>query len=256
LQPLLVARAKILIKQVFRRAGLDVFRLSGSPKETLLGLRGLPVGTVIDVGANKGQFARYIAGIFPNANICSFEPLPEAFAELKKWAESENGRVKAFNLALGESEGSVDLYRHLDHSPSSSLLRSTAAFEVLYPIIRRQEAVSVEVATLDRMVAKGSIALRPEIFIKLDVQGYEHQVIRGGIDTFKSAVACLVEVNVDSLYENQARFQDLVGTLAELGYRYVGNLEQTYARDGHVIFLDAVFSRKITSNNGSAAAKR
>lgn len=51
---------KQVIKQVFNRLGVDIIPLNRQPTQTVLGLRSLPIRTIIDVGANKGQFARYI----------------------------------------------------------------------------------------------------------------------------------------------------------------------------------------------------
>ena len=60
----------------------------------------------------------------------------------------------------------------------------------------------------------------------------------------RKARACILEINLDRLYEDQADFQDLVNLLHSIGYRYIGNLDQTYAEDGHVIFIDSVFIRR------------
>ena len=103
--------------------------------------------------------------------------------------------------------------------------------------------VSVTLTTLDRVLSDLSVSLLPDILIKLDVQGFEDRVIRGGQETFRKAKACILEIGVDRLYDKQATFKDLVLLLDGLGYRYVGNLNQVFAADGHVIYVDAVFSR-------------
>ena len=114
---------KKLIKKAFNQIGLDIIK--STPKKSLLGLRNFPIRTIIDVGANKGQFARMILKYFPRANIYCFEPLPGPFKKLSKWAESQNSMVKVFNMALGDSEGDVEMLNHLEFSPSSSLLGTT-----------------------------------------------------------------------------------------------------------------------------------
>lgn len=73
---------KKMIKKVFNTVGLDIVRLSKNPQNSLLGLRNSSIRTIIDVGANTGQFARYISAIFPDANLYCFEPLSEPFKEL------------------------------------------------------------------------------------------------------------------------------------------------------------------------------
>jgi len=101
----------------------------------------------------------------------------------------------------------------------------------------------VKLTTLDKVVKDSSLNLQPEILIKLDVQGYEDRVLRGGWQTFEKARACILEVSLDPLYEKQATFKGLLLLLESLGYRYAGNLEQNYASDGHVVFVDVVFSK-------------
>ncbi|MCL0040931.1 FkbM family methyltransferase [Thermodesulfovibrionales bacterium] len=233
--------SKQTVKKIFNSIGLDIIRLSKSPAHSLLGLRNLPIKTIIDVGANTGQFARTISKVFPKADIYCFEPLSNPFKELNKWAESQNGRVKVFNMALGDSEGTAEMLSHLEHSPSSSLLGTTEICERLYPFTKKQTSIPVQLTTLDNWVKRLPHSLTPEILIKLDVQGYEDRVIRGGQEIFKIAKACILEVNLDNLYEKQPTFKDIALLLNKYGYSYAGNLDQAYADDGHVIFIDAVF---------------
>jgi len=234
---------KELIKKTFNRIGLDITRISKDPKHTLLGLCQLPIRSVIDVGANRGQFARAISKVFPDADIYCFEPLPVPFKELNKWAESQNKKVKIFNIALGDTEGTVEMLSHLEHTFSSSLLRTTEICERLYPFTKKQTTISVNLSTLDKVMDNLSEPLVPDILIKLDVQGYEDRVIRRGVETFRKARACLLEVNLDKLYENQTTFKDIFFLLYDIGFHYAGNLEQVYTDDGHVIFIDAVFTK-------------
>jgi FkbM family methyltransferase len=202
---------------------------------------------VLDVGANAGQFARYVTALLPQARVFCFEPLPGPFEQLRNWADSHgmNGsRVIAINTALGDSEGEIEIFHHVEHTPSSSLLRSTSLTAGLYPQTRKQRSEIVSLRSLDKLVEDSSIQLVPDILIKMDVQGYEDRVLRGGAKVFASARACLLEINLDLLYEQQASFKELVLLLDGHGLRYRGNFHQTYGRDGHVIFVDAVFTRE------------
>jgi len=179
---------------------------------------------------------------FPDAHIYCFEPLAKPFARLKKWAASQGNKVTAFNLALGDSEGNIKMFNHLKHSPSSSILPSTKVSTKLYPFTEKQSFVSVELKKLDEVIANLLEPLSPDILIKLDVQGYEDRVIKGGIETFRKAKACILEVNLDLLYEEQPSFKEIFLLLDKLGYHYVGNLEQAFSeKDGHIISIDAVF---------------
>jgi len=151
--------------------------------------------------------------------------------------------VSAHNVALGEQEGEAEMFQHTDHSPSSSLLHSSRTSHSLYPFTKREALIKVHMAQLDKFLDESGIALHPGILIKLDVQGYEDRVIRGAQRTFASAKACISEVNFDNLFEGQCSFKDVWILLDRLGYRYSGNLNQTCADDGHMVFADAMFVR-------------
>jgi len=133
------------------------------------------------------------------------------------------------------------MFLHTTHSPSSSLLQSTEICSELYPQTQAQKPVTIKLTTLDNVL--GEVALQPDILIKLDTQGYEKQVIAGGVETFRRAAACIIEANLFQLYENQPTFAELVSLLDQLGFHYAGNLDQTYDRQGRVVYIDAVFVR-------------
>lgn len=232
-----------LIKTGLHRTGFDLVRIKNNPNQTLLGLKTRPIRTIIDVGANTGQFAQMISRFFPNAALHCFEPLPGPFAQLEKWAKSQHGRVVVYNLAIGDCDIETEMYLHKNHTPSSSFLPTTRLNEQYYPFTKEQNRIMVMQKKLDTALEKAQASFASEVLIKLDVQGYENRVITGGNKVFSEASACIVEVCLDRLYEDQARFPELLMMLSNFGYRYVGNLNQAYAADGHVVYLDAIFIR-------------
>lgn len=237
----MTARVKRGVRAAMNRLGLDLVPVRSSPTLTLCGLRTLPIRTVIDVGANIGQFAQMALRRFPMARVIAFEPVPEAFQSLVKLSKTYKGRFLAFNVALGDFEGFTEMYVHLRHSMSSSLLPTTDRAVELYPFKAEQVRIPIRMSTLDTELDRISAALHPEMLVKLDVQGFEDRVIRGGVRTFERAVGCIIEVSLEELYEGQASFMGLVQLLHELGFRYGGNMEQFYGPMGQVVFLDAVF---------------
>ena len=168
--------------------------------------------------------------------------MPEAFKELEDWAVGHD-KVILFKVALGSSQGTAELYYHCDQSPSSSLLPTTTGCESTFSFTAKQKKVGVRVDSLDNIFNKGELDDAENILIKIDVQGYEDRVIKGGLGVLKKARACILEVSLDQLYEGQANMKDLTMMLYDLGYHYAGNLNQSYGQDGRCIFLDAVFVR-------------
>lgn len=230
--------------RVLNACGLEMMRLRNTPKYSLLGLTQLPVQTVIDIGANRGYFARHLQKFFPHATFHCFEPLHEPFAELKRWSDAQPaGKVSAYNVALGEQTGSAVMFAHTNHDPSSSLLPSTRISDTLYPFTAAQHQVEIAVTSLDAALAPVP-SPEPDVLIKLDVQGYEKRVILGGQETFRKARACIIEINLFELYQGQPSFSELVTMLRELGYQYAGNLDQLYDKQGRVVYIDALFLKE------------
>lgn len=233
---------KTAFKKISNSIGLEISLKRKSPLFSLLGLRNAPIKTVIDIGANRGQFAKYISHIFPSAKIFCFEPLPGPYAELGKWAKNQKGRVSTINAALGQKNGEIKMILHEDHSPSSSILQTTELSEILFPQTKNQREIQVQQRRLDDIFLENE--LERDVLIKMDVQGYEDRVIIGGNSVFSLGYACITEISLDMLYQGQATFFNLCNQLFDLGYIYRGNIEQGYGSDGHCISLDALFVKQ------------
>lgn len=229
------------IRRFVNALGFDVLRLSQSPQRTMLGLRSRNIRSIVDCGANEGQFARAMSEVFPKAKIYCFEPLKSPFEKLLAWSKTQDGRVTCFNLALGDVEGEVDMHCHDGHTPSSSLLVATAHCHELYPQTSTESTSKVQLRRLDHALADYLDNMPREIMLKLDVQGFEDRVLRGAMNLLAESSVCVLEVSLDPLYEEQANFFELHRLLKGAGYRYAGNLDQVCAEDGRVVYLDAVF---------------
>ena len=229
------------VKMMVARLGYHLERNSENPEHTWIGLKTLPIRTIIDVGANEGQFAQRSLRQFPGAHIVCFEPLPGPSAVLSRWAQGQP-RVTVYTCALGEQDAEAEMFVHSDHTPSSSFLKSTALSSQLYPFTSRQAKMIVPVKRLDDVLAEGA-PLQTDILVKMDVQGFEGRVIRGGTNVLRRAKACIVEISLDTLYDGQSTFKEIFSELDALSFRYAGNLSQAYSADAHVVYLDAVFLR-------------
>jgi FkbM family methyltransferase len=212
------------------------FMISGLNKQ------GIKPGTVLDVGANAGQFAIACAKLYPNVRIHSFEPVPECFEELQKNI-SGFGKVVVYPLALGESEGEIS-FRINAHSQSSSALPLARAHRETFPEARETRKITAEVSTLDRVFA--DVELRRPVLLKLDVQGYEVQVLRGGVETLRRVDYVVLEASFKPMYEGEPLFMDVVRWMEGRGFRFerpVGWLAAP--RSGEILQLDALFVRAV-----------
>lgn len=208
-------------------------------------LAGHSFDRILDIGANEGQFATLARQIWPTARIDSFEPLPDVYAKLVE-RHAQDHAVHAHRLALGRSPGTVRM-RQSDFSPSSSILPMAELHAREWPESRGHCLVDVPVVCLDDWARDQTDAFGP-LLIKIDVQGYELEVIEGGIDTLKVADWLVVEVSFYELYAGQPLFAQVHARLEEIGFTYRGNIEQYASKAGdRVLFADALFENSSKS---------
>jgi len=200
------------------------------------------IRTVIDVGANTGQFARLIHRICPAAKVLSFEPLPDCRTELEATLAQIPGS-KSFPIALGDTTGTVPMHQSA-FSPCSSLLNGTPQLGDDYPDAAIVNPIIVSLERLDDVLTGETLA--PGLLVKLDVQGYEIPVIRGALQTLGRAAVVVVEVCFfRKLYQGQPLFDDIYQLLRGLGFTYMGCPEQYPQKsDGRIVEADAVFERQ------------
>jgi len=235
------ASALRLLKELLRGAGLEVSRVS-SPflrLERLEWLRRHDIRTVIDIGANAGQFAALVRNALPDASIYSFEPIADVHAELVKNMRAD-AKFTAFPFGLGEQDEERAINRN-EFTPSSSLLPMNSLHQETFPFAVASRKETVSVRRLDDL--RDRMRLEPNVLIKIDVQGYEDRVIRGGLQTFREAAVVLMEVGIEPLYEGQWLFAEMHDALRDLGFDFKGIYGQLLAGDGAPLQADVIFVR-------------
>lgn len=231
-----VRKARSIIRKI---TGFDIHRYKPA-KDLTSWLQALGIRTVFDIGANTGQFAAEIRNILPGAMIYSFEPLKDCFLELRE-RESKDTRFKAFNLAIGDKEGTLEIHKSA-YAPSSSILPMTELHKESFPHSRGSVPETISIKKLDDAVK--SISIESELLIKADVQGYEDKVILGGRETFLKAKAVIIETSFVPLYEGQPLFDDIYGSLKTLGFSYRGSINHKSGANGERLFEDSLFVRE------------
>lgn len=175
------------------------------------------VRTVIDIGANEGQFAEAAFASGFSGQIISFEPLQEQNQNIALSAKNYSGRWKiAPPCALGNKNGVVDFHAAHGHA-ASSVLPPNAALTSLGDQYGTQEKVSVRMARLDDVMATDYPGAK-YIFVKIDVQGYELDVLRGGAETLDEAIGVMLELSLRPLYEGQALADEIHQHLISKGF--------------------------------------
>lgn len=176
--------------------------------------------SLIDVGANKGQFSTAVRGLFPEAVIHAFEPLPDAADRFAALFETDD-RATLHRAALGAKETSATFYV-TNRNDSSSFLKPDSS-HVETSGVRTTREISVPVARMDRFLDPCTLP-RP-ILMKIDVQGYELEVLRG-IDRLDCIDYLYVELSFVELYKGQALYEDIRAYLAQQGMVLRGMFNQ------------------------------
>ena len=199
------------------------------------------IKTVVDIGANEGQFATEFTAIFPSAKLHSFEPLNAPFNLLKN-RFANNNNVTVYNFALGEKE-EVLVMNLNEFTPSSSFLRMNESHTESFTYAVNTTQCNIQVKRLDDIAA--SLNLTEPFLVKIDVQGFEDKVLTGGLETIKKASIIIVEVSFKELYENQPLFDKIYQTVTKLGFNYSGNFEQLLSpATNEILQADALFIKK------------
>ncbi len=227
-----------LLRQIGARSFLSLGLQVHRRRNPLRSVVGPHVKTVLDIGANIGQFAQHIRRICPDAFIYSFEPLPAVFEKLKFAARADE-RMCPLNLCLGDSHGLAEFFQN-EFSASSSVLPITEHSGKVFPYIARTSKVEVPMTTLDKWAA--SRHFTPELLVKLDVQGFEDRVIKGGECTLRAAKYVICEVSFIPLYKGQPLFHDIYSHLKALGFSLAGFLDNIYEpTTDRIVQSDALF---------------
>ena len=203
-------------------------------------LKGMNIRTVLDIGANTGQFASQFHRLLPDARLYSFEPLEDCYNALLK----RMGRVskfQAFNFALGDKNGQAQICRN-DYTPSSSLLSMDELHKRAFPFTEHATTQEIEIRRLDDILDELDIV--ENVLVKIDVQGTEDKVIMGGEQLLSRASVLIVETSFKPLYKDQPLFDGIYDLLRERGFEYAGS-EHTIRNpnDGSILQCDSVFCK-------------
>ena len=197
--------------------------------------------TIIDGGANIGQFARAAGEAFPESKVISFEPLPNVAEKFRENLLNLSNRVQIFQTALGRKEGYILFHRN-SHSHSSSVLELHKNHLKAFPDAQTISTLKVSVTTLDKALQKEQLP-RP-ILLKLDLQGYELEALHGAIKTLKIVDAILLETSSKPMYKGEPSFKKIETFLNKKGFRFSQNLDFLEDSRGKVLQTDVLFLKK------------
>jgi FkbM family methyltransferase len=202
---------RLLRRTGFEVCGYNYLRIHELRKGRLLRDKG--VSLVFDVGANVGQFGKRLRALGYGGRIVSFEPIREVYSVLQTCAAAD-ARWETVNVALGERDGEAE-FNVAEISEVSSFLTATGASTT-----QGWTRTTRQTVKLRRLDSLSPEYIKPgdRIYLKLDTQGYEREVLLGAGATLARVVALELEVSTIPLYKDEWLMPEMMYALGQRGF--------------------------------------
>lgn len=236
---------KRAIKQLARSIGLEVSRYDPTASravqlETLLRLH--HINLVFDIGANVGQYARFLRQAGYKGKVVSFEPLATAHTVLCIANKFDADWEIAPRAAIGAEDGEIEI-NVAANSVSSSVLEMLDTHLAAAPKSRYVDKEWVPLRRLDSIAMK-YLDKEAKLFLKIDAQGYEERVLEGAKNILPYAIGLQLELSLVPLYSGQAGFLEILHLLQEQGFDlYALFPEFIDPNTGRLLQVDGLFFR-------------
>jgi len=145
-----------------------------------------------------------------------------------------------YKYAIGRSD-SIATMNVNESTATSSLFNSSSYLKENFSVASTLNTIEVPVKKLDSL----DLLLEGPVLLKIDVQGYEQEVLLGAVNTLKNIDTILVELSFAELYEKQPLFEDIYALLKSNGFVYAGNYDQINSPiNGLVLQADGIFFKQ------------
>ena len=197
-------------------------------------------GTVVDIGANRGQFSLAVRRWAPKAMVIAFEPLSGPAARFQKVFQGDPN-VRFHQSAIGPETGTATMHVAAADD-SSSLLPISQVQQRLFPGTGEVRTETIKMGRLADFVAAEDV-IAPAL-LKLDVQGFELEALRGCEDLMECFTCVYVECSFVELYTGQALAHEVIDWLRERDFVLKGVYNMIYDKSGGTVQGDFLFSRR------------
>jgi FkbM family methyltransferase len=200
-------------------------------------LEELQIDHVLDVGANDGMFAKHLRMSGYRGNIFCFEPITAHCDSIRKLARGDP-RWQVFDFALGDENGV---------KPFNIFSTATVLSSFLSPVGKQGVPTRIESITirrmdevLDELIQNGAMA---RIFLKIDTQGYDVEVLKGCGRWVDKISILQSEVSVRPIYRHMTHYTEALGYYESLGFSLLNLYVVNRGKDGGIYEYDCVMAR-------------
>jgi FkbM family methyltransferase len=197
----------------------------------------LGINVFLDVGANRGFFSKHLRMSGYRGYLFSFEPVADDHDRIEALA-AKDSRWKTCCCALGSENTTKEF--HVNFSGEQTVLSS---FLSLKAPTDKTRTVTVEVRRLDAILPRLLMEIEsPRIFLKMDTQGFDNEVIEGASGCLDQVLGIQSEISVIPLYDHMPHYTESLVRYERLGFALV-DLFVVNRRDGFVVEYDCMMAR-------------
>lgn len=233
------------LQHLARRFGYDLTprKKAKSPNAQLAALlKHHQIDAVFDVGANVGQYGNRLRDWGYEGRIISFEPLSSAHAQLSTLSASDPRWIVAPRMAIGDIDGEIDIQVSAE-TDMSSILPQSDLMKTISPSSAIQSTERVPIHRLDS-IAEDYVNAEHRVFMKVDTQGFEPQVLDGSEALLGRLIGVQLEMSLLPIYEGERDYLTMIRRLAAAGFTLQLVLPGYFERKlGRMLEVDGVFMR-------------
>lgn len=202
---------------------------------------------LIDIGANQGEFSQVFSDVYKPSLLICVEP-NEALNKDITANNKQTPKLEIINKAVSDNESEAIFYFHADSQMSSLFPSNPEAIKRDFGEDDTDKMVArkVPVTTLDRIFDERLDILRDKIvLLKIDTQGNELEVLKGGSRALEKIRYCQLEYMFHTPYEKQYPFEDIMAVMTRHRFRFLGPMHSSYRAKGEVGAVLLLFEKSI-----------
>jgi FkbM family methyltransferase len=168
---------------------------------------GLDASKIIDIGAYKGEWTEDVLKIYPEASYLMLEGNPEREKDLQAFVQRKKPSKIDFELALLDHDSGTEKVFHIMDTAASVLEEFSD---------QNSKKITIPTRTLNEVAQKRGF--HQVSLMKLDVQGYELEVLKGGDKILPETEAVLLEVSLLDIHKNVPLIRDVLNFMYDYGF--------------------------------------
>jgi FkbM family methyltransferase len=206
-----------LLINIANTLGFDVYKKPGKTYTYMLQLlKNHQINCVLDVGANEGQYAQKLIKYGYQAEILSFEPVASTYKILAE-NTSNHPHWKAYNFALAAADGASEI-NISENTVSSSILEIDESHLSAAPNSKYLKKETIQLKKLDSIFFEELDLKNKNVFLKIDTQGFEMEVLKGAENALKNIIGLQLELSITEMYKGEALFDEIIAYLKQRGF--------------------------------------